>query len=464
MPVNRPSLTRRLLLTVFAVIVVFFALTVFLLDMLFRDAAEGSLREVLDAQMVALVAAADPDGPESVTPTALLDTRLDTPGSGLYAEIRSGSGETIWRSQSVTGADVQFGPPLEGGERNFFFTEVADKAVRLAVASRGIVWDDLHGQPARFTFSVASSLEDYDALINSFRQQLVGWFAGLALLLLATLMIVVRWLSRPMRQLVREIKEIEGGSRDQMSEVWPLELTPVTSNLNALLESERMRIKRYRDTLGNLAHSLKTPLAVMRQALEKDDGANGSAPKAALNAEIDRMTEIIEYQMKRAATSGGVLLGQAPVALAPVIVELRAALLKVYGGKDMSFETSIPGNAQFIGDRNDLTELLGNLLDNACKWAKSRVRVAASVDGWADSRRALEIVIEDDGRGIAEADRAKVLQRGGRADESTPGHGIGLSMVHETVELYGGAMRIDSSDLGGARFELKLPGRSETRA
>ena len=457
---NRPSLTRRLLLTVFAVIVVFFALTVFLLDMLFRDAAEGSLREVLDAQMVALVAAADPDGPESVTPTALLDTRFDTPGSGLYAEIRSGSGETIWRSQSVTGAEVQFGPPLEGGARSFFFTEVADRAVRLAVASRGIVWDDLHGQPARFTFSVASSLEDYDALINSFRQQLVGWFAGLALLLLATLMIVVRWLSRPMRQLVREIKEIEGGSRDQMSDVWPLELTPVTSNLNALLESERTRIKRYRDTLGNLAHSLKTPLAVMRQSLEKDNGANEAAPKAALNAEIDRMTEIIEYQMKRAATSGGVLLGQAPVDLAPIIVELRVALLKVYGNKDMSFETSIPADAQFIGDRNDLTELLGNLLDNACKWSKSRVRVAAKVDGWADSRRALEIVIEDDGNGIAEADRAKVLQRGGRADESTPGHGIGLSMVHETVELYGGAMRIDASELGGARFVLELPGRS----
>jgi two-component system sensor histidine kinase PhoQ len=457
---SRASLTRRLLLTVFAVTVVFFAVTVFLLDVLFRDAAERSLREVLDAQMVALVAAADPDGPESVTPTALLDTRFDTPGSGLYAEIRSASGESIWRSQSVTGTDVQFGPPLEGGERSFFFTEIADKAVRLAVASRGIVWDDLHGQPARFTFSVASSLDAYDEQVASFRQQLVGWFAALALLLLATLMVVVRWLSRPMRQLVREIKEIEGGERDQLSDVWPQELTSIASNLNALLESERTRIKRYRDTLGNLAHSLKTPLAVMRQSLGASDVSPKPALNVALDQQIDRMTEIIEHQMKRAVTSGGVLLGQAPVDLAPIIVELRVALLKVYGNKDMLFETAIPAGVQFIGDRNDVTELLGNLLDNACKWSKSRVRVAASVDGWADSRHALTIVIEDDGRGIAEADRAKVLQRGGRADETTPGHGIGLSMVHETVELYGGAMRIDSSELGGARFELKLPGRS----
>src|ERR1700741_778800 len=353
---SRPSLTRRLLLTVFGVIVVFFALTVFLLDMLFRHAAERSLREVLDAQMVALVAAADPDGPESVTPTALLDTRFDTPGSGLYAEIRSASGESIWRSQSVTGTEVQFGPPLEGGERRFFFAQIADKPVRLAVASRGLVWD-LHGQPARFTFSVASSLDAYEDQIASFRQQLVGWFAALALGLVATLMIVVRWLSRPMRNLVREIKEVEAGSREQLSEVWPQELTAVTSNLNALLESERTRIRRYRDTLGNLAHSLKTPLAVMRQTL----GTGDVAGKGVLNGEIDRMSAIIEHQMKRAATSGGVLLGQAPVDLAPMVAELRVALLKVYGNKDMLFETAIAPNAQFIGDRNDLTELLGNL-------------------------------------------------------------------------------------------------------
>jgi two-component system, OmpR family, sensor histidine kinase PhoQ len=451
---SRPSLTRRLLLTVFGVIVVFFAVTVFLLDVLFRNAAERSLREVLDAQMVALVAAADPDGPESVILTALVDTRFDTPGSGLYAEIRSASGETIWRSQSVTGTDVQFGPPLEGGERKFLFTEIADKGVRLAVASRGIVWD-LRGEPMRFTFSVASSLDAYDAQVASFRQQLVGWFAALALLLVFTLMVVVRWLSRPMRKLVREIKEVEAGSRDQLSEVWPQELTAVTSNLNALLESERTRIRRYRDTLGNLAHSLKTPLAVMRQTL----GTGDSPGKQTLNGEIDRMSGIIEHQMKRAAASGGVLLGQAPVDVAPVVAELRVALLKVYGNKDLLFETSIAPGAQFIGDRNDCTELLGNLLDNACKWAKSRVRIAASVDGWADSRRALGIVIEDDGPGIAAADRARVLQRGGRADEATPGHGLGLAMVHDAVALYGGAMHIDASELGGARFDLKLPGR-----
>jgi two-component system sensor histidine kinase PhoQ len=451
----RPSLTRRLLLAVSTVLVVFFALTVFLLDMVFRHSAGQALREVMDAQMVALIAAADPDGPESVTPTALLDTRFDTPGSGLYAEIRSASGESIWRSQSTTGTPVQFGPALEGGQRTFNFTEIADTPIRLAVASRGIVWD-VHGKPARFTFSVASSLEDYEAQIQSFRQQLIGWFAGLVVLLVATLALLVRWLSRPMRQLEREIKEVEGGKREHLTDAWPQELTAVTSNLNALLDGERQRIKRYRDTLGNLAHSLKTPLAVMRQSLGTAEGGM----RRTLDAEIDRMTDIIEHQMKRASASGGVLLGQQPVDLAPIVTELRAALIKVYGNKDLLFEMAIAAGAQFIGDRADITELLGNLLDNACKWSRSRVRIAVTMDADAtDSRHALGIVIEDDGPGIAEADRAKVLERGGRADEATPGHGIGLSMVHETVALYGGNMRIESSGLGGARLALKLPGR-----
>lgn len=447
------------MLSVIVVLVVFFGLTVFLLDLMFRHAAERSLREVLDAHMVALIAAADPDGPESVTPTALLDTRFETPGSGLYAEIRSASGESIWRSQSTTGTDVQFGPPLEGGERRFFKTQIADTPIELAVASRGIVWPDLHGQSARFTFSIASNLEAYHEQVAAFRQQLVGWFAGIALLFVATLALLIRWLSQPVQRLEREIKEVEAGARDSLGENWPTELVAVTSNLNALLEGERQRIKRYRDTLGNLAHSLKTPLAVMRQTLGSDTARTQPELGKALDREIDRMTDIIEHQMKRAAASGGVLLGQAPIDVAPIVTDLRVALLKVYGAKDLLFATEVAANAQFIGDRNDLTELLGNLLDNACKWSRSRVRITVSVDPAADSRSALVLMIEDDGPGIAEADRAKVLQRGGRADEATPGYGLGLSMVHDTVALYGGSLKIGESPFGGARFDLRLPGR-----
>ena len=195
---------------------------------------------------------------------------------------------------------------------------------------------------------MASNLDAYEGQVASFRQQLVGWFAGLALLFVATLALLMHWLGLPMQKLEREIQQVEAGTRQQLGEAWPQELTAVTSNLNALLEGERTRIRRYRDTLGNLAHSLKTPLAVMRQSLGT---ANDQARNAALNTEIDRMSGIIEHQMKRAAASGGVLLGQAPVELAPVVIELRAALLKVYGNKDLLFEIAIAPGAQFIGDR-----------------------------------------------------------------------------------------------------------------
>jgi two-component system sensor histidine kinase PhoQ len=171
------------------------------------------------------------------------------------------------------------------------------------------------------------------------------------------------------------------------------------------------------------------------------------------------MSGIIEHQLKRAAASGGALLGQAPVEVAQVAAELRGALLRVYADKDLVIELAIAPGAQFVGDRGDLTELFGNLLDNACKWCRGRVRLTASVDESAGTRERLKLVVEDDGPGISAQDRARVLERGVRADEKVPGHGIGLAMVQDTVDLYGGRLAIDASSLGGARFSLWLPGR-----
>src|SRR5262249_31758381 len=149
---------------------------------------------------------------------------------------------------------------------------------------------------------------------------------------------------------------------------YPRDLSGVAVNLNALLAGERKRVARYRDTLGNLAHSLKTPLAVMRASLP------GGSEQGTIGNEIDRMNGIIEHQMKRAAASGGALIGQAPVDLSQVVSELRVALLHVYAHKDLSLELDIAPASLFVGDRGDVTELLGNLLDNACKWCRARVR------------------------------------------------------------------------------------------
>jgi two-component system sensor histidine kinase PhoQ len=447
------SLSRRLLVSVSLPLAVFFGVMMVVLDNGFRAQSDRSLQELLDAQMVALIAGAEPqpDGGYA-PPLSDLAARLRTPRSGLYAQIRSTHNKSAWRSPSDAGASIDFGQALEPGERTLVYS--TDGQERIAIESRGIQFEDHEGR-TEITFSVAASMAPYEQELWSFRRRLLGWFSGLMLLLLATLAGLLRWVLSPVRRMEREIHEVEEGRSEMLGGGYPRELSGVATNLNTLLIGERKRVARYRDTLGNLAHSLKTPLAVMRAALATGNGSSQSV----LNPEIDRMSGIIEHQLKRAAASGGALLGQAPVDVAPIAAELRVALLKVYARKDLSIELWVAPASQFVGDRGDLTELLGNLLDNACKWCRGLVRLTVLVDGSYATRERLSLVVEDDGPGISAEDRARIGQRGVRTDESVPGHGIGLAMVQDAVEMYGGVLIIDESTLGGARFALRLPGR-----
>ncbi len=444
------SLSRRLLLSVSAPLLLFAAVMMWVLDSGFRALSDRSLQELLDRQMVSLIAAAElqPNGAYAPAPHAL-DRRFETPHSGLYAEIRSLNHQ--WRSPS-TELGSEFGALLVPGERRLSYARFGHD--RVAIEGRAIQFADDPKESRVLTLSVAVSLSPYEEQLWRFRQELIGSFAGLMLLLLATLAVLLHWVLRPLRRMEREIHEVEEGRSEMLGGGYPRELSGVATHLNALLIGARKRVARYRDTLGNLAHSLKTPLAVMRSSLS-GEGQGG----AAVGAEIDRMSGIIEHQLKRAAASGGALLGQAPVEVAQVAAELRAALLRVYADKDLSLELAIAPGTQFIGDRGDLTELLGNLLDNACKWCRNHVLVRAAAAPDAGPHAGLELVVEDDGAGISANQRARVLERGIRADETVPGHGLGLAMVRETVELYGGELAIDSSPLGGARLALRLPGR-----
>ena len=440
------SLSRRLLISVSVPLALFCGVVILVLDSGFREVAQRTLQDELDRQMVALIAAAEPQPDGSYEPAPhTLDPRLETPRSGVYAQIRSAGHE--WRSPSTAGLNSDFGRLLSGGQRNISYATFGDD--RVAIESRSI---DFEGDPnaARsLTFSVATSLSPYQQELWRFRRELGSWFLTLMLLLLVTIAVLLHWVLGPVRRMEREIHEVEEARRESLGGGYPRELAGVAGNLNALLIGERKRVARYRDTLGNLAHSLKTPLADMR--------AEGAS--ATVSTEIDRMSGIIDHQLKRAAASGGALLGQAPVEVAQVAAELRATLLRVYAGKDLVIELAVAPGAQFIGDRGDLTELLGNLLDNACKWCRTRVRFSASIDESEGSRERLCLVVEDDGPGISAENRARVLRRGVRADEKVPGHGLGLAMVHDTVDLYGGRLMIDASPLGGARFTLRLPGR-----
>src|SRR5262245_3537655 len=355
----------------------------YVLDTGFRELSDRSMRELLDAQMVSLIAGADPvpTGGYAPPPEAL-EPRLAVPRSGLYAQIRSP--EHMWRSPSIAGIATDFGPLLKSGDRTFGYGTFSNEQV--ALESRAIRFQDTP-DAATYTFSVAVGLSPYEEQLWRFRRQLLGWFIGLMLALLVTLAALLHWVLGPVRRMEREIHQVEEGESEKLGDGYPRELAGVAGNLNTLLLGERRRVSRYRDTLGNLAHSLKTPLAVMRSSLPPE------AP-GPLGAEIERMRGIIEHQLKRAAASGGALLGAAPVEVGAVAAELRLALLKVYAGKDLAIELAAAPGAQFIGDRGDLTELLGNLLDNACKWCTVRVRFTAGAEPGAGPRERLRLVIE----------------------------------------------------------------------
>jgi len=354
--------------TISVPLALFFGAMMVVLDNGFRELADRSLERLLDSQLVALIAAVEPQADGRYAPSSTdMAARLRTPRSGLYAQIVTDK-QMVWRSPSTARVPIEFGPPLDPGVRNI--APSSNGHERIEIESRGIEFEG-----HQLTLSVAASMTPYEQELWSFRRKLFGWFSGLMLVLLVALAGLLRWVLSPVRRLEREIHEVEEGRSDALGSGYPRELSGVATNLNTLLSGERRRVARYRDTLGNLAHSLKTPLAVMRAAL----ASSNSASEAVLNPEIDRMSAIIEHQLNRAA-SGGALLGQAPVDVAPIVAELRVALLKVYARKDLSIELMAAPNCQFIGDRGDLTELLGNVLDNACKWCRGVVRLTASVD------------------------------------------------------------------------------------
>ncbi len=432
----------------------FLLLTGVVVDAVFRKLQATAMRDLLEEQVVALVTAVEPEGNGGIN-VNLLDpeSRLDLPGSGQYAALRTADGRLLWSSPSLVGTGLVLGRRMNVGDSDLRDVRASDGSM-VAEFSRGLQWEYGAGQNRKLVFTVAQSTATQMRELWRFRRQMTGWFTALALSSLAAMTFFLRRSLSPLRRLGHEITNVENGTALRLGGGYPRELAGVARDLNALLESERNRIERYRDTLGNLAHSLKTPLAVIRASIGTAEGP------AAIQLEVDRMAQIVEHQLKRAAASGGATLGQAPEPILPLVTELRATMLKVHARKDLRLEIDVAPELGFLGDRSDILELLGNLLDNACKWCQARVLVRANLDPARPSAQRLAIVVEDDGAGIAPSDRRRVIERGARADEHVPGHGLGLAMVRETAALYGGKLNIDvSPNLGGARVELLLPGR-----
>ncbi len=439
------SLNARITVSAAVVLAAFVILSAFTLDRTFRDSARNAREERLLAQIYLLMAAAEVDsnGVLRISSRAT-EPRLDLPDSGLYASIVDGDGAIVWKSRSGLSVDLPDTPTLAAGLQSF--SRASHDGRRYLQKSYGIAWSTgTSSYP--FTFNVTEDSGAYEEQLGLYRRSLWTWLATMAVLLLISQWLALRWGLAPLRKVSDELNHLEQGKQQQITGHYPREVQRLADNLNAVLSHERKQQQRYRDALADLAHSLKTPLAVVRGTAR----GHLSDSAQAIEEQIEQMDRIIGYHLQRAAASGRGTLGT-PVALHPATERIVAALKKVYSDKLLDVDLDIADDLRFRGDEGDLTEVLGNLVDNACKWCRGRVRISAS-----GGNGHLWLRFEDDGPGINEDDVARVFARGARADESVPGHGIGLSVVREIVHAYGGKVRIAKSALGGAMVELQLP-------
>ena len=450
------SLSARLLISVSVLLLLFFGATIVVLDTAFRTAGEQAREDILDGHLMQLLAAANPNSEGALSfPPDLPESRFNTPGSGLYAELRDETVGVVWRSRSALEIEIPAGVTPGLGQQLFQRESLADETPLLTL-SLAVQWEFPNGELRPYVFKVAESLDAFNAQIAEYRRQLFGWFGAVALIMLLSISFLMRGLLRPLRQIENEIQQIEEGDRASLSTEFPTELSGVARNMNLLIDSERARSDRYRYTLDNLAHSLKTPLAAMR-ALITDITPNREAG-ARFNEQIDRMDEIVRYQLRKPATSGSDNLVLTPVPVKREVERLVEGLRKVYHDKQPAITVEIDDDIKFRGDTGDLLELAGNLVDNACKWCTGRVGVR--VEPYEDSEAiasGMVMTVDDDGPGIPADAAEALLQRGTRLDESTPGHGIGLAIVKDIAKSYGGDLRIAASALGGAAITVSIP-------
>ena len=448
------SIRTRLLASASLVLVAFFGVTGIALERGFHNSVESATHERLQAHVYALLTAADLVSDNTLyIPNQLPEPRLSAPDSGLVADVTDATGNVVWKSRSMIGIRLPARTPIQSAG-NWEFSEL-NSAVgqRFIVTSFVASYAGKNRSLHRFRFRVAENYHFVEQQVSRFRRSLWTWLGVVGVMLLAVQGSILRWGLAPLGKAELEIAEIEAGQRKQLSKDYPRELEGLTQRLNLLVENSDKHLQRYRDSLGNLAHSLKTPLAVLKNAADKNTPVEELRQTA--DEQIGRMIEIVDHQLQRAATAGRtVMAGEFPVA--EPISKLGNALRKVYAEKAIEFLLIDEDKARFAGDEGDFMELVGNLMDNAFKWCNKRVKVSVIPLLEENGSKRLKIVVDDDGPGIPENQRNRILQRGKQANPEIDGQGLGLDMVLETVALYSGSLKLLDNDWGGSRIEVVL--------
>lgn len=450
-----PSLILRLLIGASLALTIALSLIALAVDRGFRGAAEEALQERLEAVVFLILSTLEVDaqGHPGVA-DSLAEPRLDQPGSGLYAGALTPAGR--WQSDSLVGV---VSPPsqhllalntetIEGpkGDRQWY---------RYAV---GLGWEQPDGEIIDLTIWAAEDPERLRRTLAGFRGDLYRWMLLAAGLVIAAQLVILTLLLRPLTRVAEEVSDIESGRKSGLDGRYPRELQPLTANLNALLATERSNASHYRQALADLAHALKTPLAVLRARLESESDDKRLGYGRALDDTLTEMELLIRRQLERAARSTRRTLNQ-PVEIVPVLRRMAHSLARLYAAEGVVFDVQGASALTLRIDERDLMELCGNLLDNAAKYGNGRVDVHVQAGSPGPRCPGVRILIEDNGPGI-EADRfEELLLRGVRGDQRREGQGLGLAIARQLIEAYGGTISLARSTLGGAALHISFPPR-----
>ena len=411
--------------------------------------ARQALEERMQGQIYALlgVTEIDDNGNIDIHEADLPNGLMRQPASGTYAEVRDTAELQVWHSPSLT---TTIPNSTDGAIGEWMFSKENDATLGSIFINRfAVEWLLPNGRTTAYQFVLADSSEEFDRQRLSFNRNL--WFAMLlmGILLLLSIALALAWGLTPLRRIARQLNEIESGKRETLPVDVPDELHPLTSRMNMLIASERGRQKRYRQTLDDLAHSLKTPLSVLRNA----DTANTSAAQEQIR-QADRMEQIVSYHIKR-ADAGTQRLLTAPTALAGPADRIINSLEKVYHQRSVQFHNNIDDQVSVRVQEGDLMEIYGNLLENACKYGAQTITLENS-----HTVGMVILTIDDDGPGFPNGSQDKLLKRGERADTRIEGQGIGLSITRELIEGYGGSLAVSNNSDGGAKITVTLPAGS----
>ncbi len=448
----KPSLSRRLRVSATLLALLFFSLVGLVIDHAYQVSLLNAVESRLQAHIYTLLTLAEVDETGVYIPDALAETRFNQFDSGLYAFVLNKDAEPIWKSKSSLLLDHLALFNVNRNDREFVQLDLPD-AIYNALG-QGILWQDLNGDEIPLTLWVLEDSSYYKRPLIQFRWILWSGLILVAFLLHFGLWALMYWALIPLNDLARDVGKIESGDLDALSSNYPRELRNVSQAFNMMLAHERQQIDRYKLTLADLAHSLKTPLSVIKALVEQADKVDNEAA-ADINQQINRMNQSVSYHLKRPVHQR-VYSKQNRVQMAPCVYRVLNALSKVYSDKNIDFKVEMDESLYFPGAEDDLFELLGNLLENGFKYGASKLAVVGREVKTQSNRAEFEFYVDDDGPGIPLEKRRHILKRGVRLDSQEEGQGLGLALVKDILQNYDTKLEIGDSPLGGARFKIRF--------